>query len=197
MIHLVREDIKFPLHIGVLGLHPNAGATTISILIAAYFKFICGMDTIVLEQSQKHDMCSLSEKSLNRKESFFIYHKIHFDVSQNGKESEKDSRGAYQCYIHDLGCNYARSREYEKECHFIICPYRLTSWIYSIEQLKDRKEKLGFHMGKVRFLGNMLTREEQRRAGKAIISYDCIGYEPDIFSPCTKTIEVFHNIIFS
>lgn len=197
MNQFIWNDRKGPLHIGVFGLHPNAGTTTISILIAAYFKYICGMETIVIEQSQKHDLCCLSEHSLNSQEAFFVHHQIFFDVSQEMEEDRWRTRTVYQGYVHDLGCNYIRSMEHEKEYQVILCVYHLTPWIYSIEQLKDKKEKLKVQRKKVRFLGNMLTREEQKKVGKVIKSYDFIEYEPDLFSPSVKTIEVFHHMIFS
>lgn len=197
MRRFIRKNVQFPLHIGVFGLHPNAGTTTISILTASYLKFICGMETLVLEQSQKHDLCCLSKEGLDTRESVFMYHNLSFDVSQKRGGKREALRTDYCCYVHDLGCNDTKFMEYANVCNLILCPYRLTSWLYSIKQLKNKKENMRVQTEKIYFLGNMLAKEEQKEAGKAIGSYDFIGYESDMFHPCIKTIEVFHHIIFS
>ena len=183
--------------IGVFGLHPHAGVTWITILLAEYLANICGLKVAVIENSQKRDLVCLSSNKKQPEEEPFKVHKITYSLLGEKLLMNKFHQVSYDCFVYDLGCNYAKSRDFILTCNKILLLYKMTPWYLDQSKVESILERDYGRLEHVIFLGNMVTKEGRKLAGKLFKNSEFLGYEPDCFHPSRQSIQVFHNILWN
>lgn len=181
------------IKLGVFSLHPHAGATYVTILLAEYLRNVVGYKTMVVDQSQRKDLLSLAKDSpLDANTQVFEHHNITFSCVNSHDLIGGDLYQSDFC-VYDLGSCYGRAREQILSCDVTILLFSMTPWYCDMTILdelmtKDYGEKRRLHL-----LGNQVPQELQKKLRK---NFHCefLDYEPNMYLPSLKTVELFHRI---
>ncbi len=183
--------------IGVFGLHPHAGVTWITILLAEYLANICGLKVAVIEHSQKRDLFCLSSNKEQLEEEPFKVHNITYSLSSEKLLLNKQEQVSYDYLVYDLGCNYAKSRDLIMSCNKSLLVYTMIPWYFDRSKAVLALERDYGRPEHVTFLGNMITKEKRKLVGRIFRGSEFLGYEPDFFHPSKQSIQVFHNSLWN
>lgn len=191
------EQLNHPMNIGIFGLHPHAGATRVTVLVAEYLSNICGKRVAVMEHGMRRDLNCLNPMSTKKGDDCFDLHKITFGMQENYHAKTSYGVIPYDCYVYDLGCNYARSRELIQACDRTLLLFTMTPWHFDTTSLRyaiQRDYGTGNH---IHFIGNMIEFRERKQIHKIYNKVDYLGYEPDLYAPSKDAVRLFHEILWN
>lgn len=177
------------MNIGVFGLHPHAGATWITILLAEYLANICGHFVTIIEHSQKRDLSNIPAHIME-----LHSHRIKVLSDVNYEHINRDLKK--QCCIYDLGCSYAKSRELIQGCDKVLFIFNLTPWYCDINRLESLLAREYGRDGDIVLIGNMISIKERKIVKSIIKHVEFIEYEPELFVPSKQIIKIFDHIIW-
>lgn len=183
------------MNIGVFGLHPHAGVTRVTILISEYLANICGKRVAVMERGMRRDLNSLNPDLLKRGDCFEL-HNITYGIQESCYSKRNREVIPHDCYVYDLGSNYARSRELIQACDQAILLFTLTPWHFDMNRLRHAIERdygLGNH---IHFVGNMIDFSERKLIHKIHKHVEYLDYEPNIYTPSKGAVQLFHEILW-
>lgn len=185
-----------PFNIGVFSLHPHAGATYVTILLAEYLSNIVGYKTAVIENNIRSDLRSMQLRNpilCEAKE--FELHSITYYCADLSNKQEEVSLQHFEYLVHDLGSSYAKASELIQSCDLTILLFTMTPWNCNWEMLSETLAKDYGDQSRIRLIGNLIP---QRLKKQLYQNYHCefLSYEPDVFEPSLKTIQLFHRILW-
>ena len=189
------EWLKKPIKIGVYGLHPHAGVTRVTILIAEYLSNICGKNVAVMERGLRKDFNCLNPDLLKQGDCF-KFRSITYGMQVNDCLIRNKELAPYDCYVYDLGSNYARARELFHTCDYIILLFTLTPWHFDCNRLRYAVERDYGLNNHIYFIGNMINYRERKLIHKVHKKVEYLDYEPNLYAPSKSAVQLFHEIFW-
>lgn len=171
--------------------------TWITILLAEYLANICGLKVVVIENSQKRDLICLSPNKKQVEEEPFEIHNVTYSLLGGNLHLNKLDEVPFDCIVYDLGCNYAKSRDYISSCNRTLLLYTMIPWYFDQLKAEIVLERDYGRPEHITFLGNRITKEKRKLAGRLFKNSEFLGYEADYFHPSKQSIQVFHNILWN
>lgn len=186
-----------PRSIGVFGLHQHAGVTWVTVLLAQYLSEICGLEVMLVEKSQKRDLVCLVSSEEQSEIGAFKIHNITYQTYVERDVRSRLTKHQTDCYVYDLGCNYAKARESILTCDHVIMMYTMTPWYFDYLKASLVLERDYGSPEHISYLGNMVAKRERKQLKKLIPNSQFMDYEPDLYSPSKQCIQIFHNILWN
>lgn len=190
------------VRIGIFGLHPNAGATFVSLLLAEYLTGVRGEQTAVVERGGHNELRNLSGhfnvKNRSKSERTTL-HGITLLSMEEDREYIDCLNKTDSCMIYDLGCCYPMARERMKHCDLLIFVFHLCDWKFSEEKLTIeltalmKKEEQIYQ--KAHLLGNLMSQSKGRAERIRSKNISFLGYEPDVYVPSVQARSLFDSLL--
>lgn len=198
---------KEQVSIGVLGLHPCAGATHLSLLLASYFCHCKKKRTLLAEESGKDDL-KYFEIFLHGKENGAgEFYGRRCCYRRGSLAGEKKGSGEWaECLIYDFGCSYAAAEKRLLACDikWIIGSsgiFRREEWKKFFSESGVREQIMLQGTGKWHFLHShaktgqktkvFLTQDGWKKQNLEIYG---LGVEQNILHPSKAAIDLFSRM---
>ncbi len=187
----------FPLKIGVFSLHPHAGATFVSVLLAEYLANVIGYKTAVLENSSRGDLLSLqTQTKVIYEDGVFKLNKIIYQCYNPCQRGNSYLLHDIDCYISDLGSSYARAREHILDCDLTFLLFTMTPWYCNLASLVEKLKKDYGEKAKHCLIGNLILSDQKKQLYRQL---HCrfLDFESNMFSPSPNAVQLFHQVLWS
>ena len=210
-------------NIGVFGLHPHAGATYVSVLLAEYLSNVIGLQTAVVETGLKSDLISLQPQAeFSTDMEFKLHHITYYSSNHNDKSNdyryESNDRNYkannhdnitnhynsktnhlmfknFDCYVYDLGCSYAKARERIHACDLTLLLFTMTPWYCDMETLMQRLSKDYGNKENLCLIGNQIPPRLKKKLYQQL-HCEFLEFEPNLFQPSNEAVRLFHHILW-
>lgn len=173
--------------IGVVGAHPGAGVTHISLLLSFYLARQTGKSVAFLEYHH-HGDCMRYLSRTEEQVSFFQKGKVEFfpGVSQMGLAQLLNDD--YEIYVIDFGCEIRECLTEYLHCEDKLVVTQLTEWKLDLWEAFCARLQEIFRQDEWHCFYNLATVKQSReQEGKGI----CFPWEPDVRHPSAQTERIF------
>lgn len=187
------QEQKDAYTIGVFSLHPHAGATYVTVLLAEYLSNMVGFKTAVIGNGLRYDLHSLqNEAKTYTKDETFVLHHITYDCTGDYLGKHQSNSQEFECYVYDLGSNYGKARELIHACDLVFLLFTMTPWYCDLSKLSESLAKDYGESSRLCLIGNQIPQRLKKQLYK---EYHCefLSYEPDLFEPSLEAIQLFHR----
>lgn len=187
---------KFPFHIGVFSLHPHAGATFVSVMLAEYLANVIGYKTAVIENSLRGDILSLQSQARSLSEDMvFKLHQITYRCYSNCQKQNSHIMQGFDCYVMDLGSSYARARELIVTCDLTFLLFTMTPWYCNITTLTEKLKRDYGDETRLCLVGNQIPPNQKKQLYQQL-RCEFLDFESNMFSPSLKAVQLFHQVLW-
>lgn len=197
---------KNQVTIGVFGLHPCAGATHLSVLLAVYFSHYKKKKALLIEESGKNALRYFEIFLYGEETAAEEFRSRRCRYRKNcgsGRKSTAEEKAEYAIY--DLGCDFTAAAGSLMSCDFkwIIGSggiFRADDWKQFLEKREVREQMLLQGTGKWYFLQNHTRTGEKSTAfskqngwKRRLIIYG-LGAEENLLHPSKEAISLFSKM---
>lgn len=179
--------------IGVIGTHPGAGATYISLLLVSYLAGRTGKRVAYVEYN-RHGDCVRIQQAGSGTPSVYGRRTGHvvFLPDVGAGELVRCLNDAYDYYVIDFGWELEECREEYLRCTEKLVVTQLVDW--KLDDWKRFRTQIKgiFRQESWHYLFN-LSPEEAR--GKAEVQGDCIPWEKSVKEPSAQTGRIFERLL--
>ena len=186
--------------IGIYGMHRYVGVTHLTLLLAFYLSDVCGYKVVVIEESGKDDIGSLSKLYPVHSEwintNTFTFRNIRFVEQASSYEIGAYRNSTYDFCILDLGGNYKQASNELLRCDLKIvvgnsAPWQRNSWNELEDILRNIKDLSSWCV-----IHNLSTKKMKVKIN-GLRKYYVLGLEPNVLHPSRDSIKIFHELIQS
>jgi hypothetical protein len=190
------EECNNPRNIGVFSLHPQAGATFFTVLLAEYLSNDIGLKTAVIENSQRSDLLFLqSQAKISSEDETFELHHIRFCCAGSYLKNTSQNFNGFDCYVYDLGSSYAKARDLIQACDITFLLFTMTPWHCDPVKLLKLLSKDYGEKNHLCLIGNQIPHELKKQLYKQL-RCEFIGFEPNLFKPSCEAVRLFHHTLW-
>ena len=181
--------------IGVVGTHPGAGVTHISLLLTFYLAEATGEPIAYLEYNRHGDCNRFLRRTANKEppacgSGFGGKVDLFPDITAEGLTELLNEEYGY--YVIDFGCEFEECLAEYLRCKDKIVVAQLTEWrLDELEQFQMR-EKETHRQSRWHYFYNLNTEKQSRKAEGAGI---CYPWEGDICRPSARAGKIFAQLL--